>query len=525
MASIKREEIVAGIRFAAGLPGFFRNRVTPALARKDLEARLKHRKDDFLRFVRETIYRNPNSPYLKLLRQADFQFDDLHALVVKEGVQGSLKAMYHEGVYLTLDEFKGRVPVVRGTSTFDVNPSVLRNPLSMPSVRTQTSGSSGSRVSVVLDLSFVKKRSIDHCMLLEARGGLGWAHAIWGVPGFADTLRLLELTSCGISPDRWFSQIDFDSPELHPRYRWSSSVLRNMARLFGPSIPAKEYVPWNDPTPIARWLNRSLERGTTPHLITHVGPGVRICQTALSQNIDIAGSQFTIGGEPFTTARHEMFHKAGSTVLPRMMASECGYIGYGCLRPCSVDDMHVIDDMNTVISLKEKDALGGLPANAVLISSMRPNAPVVLLNVSLGDQAIVDQKSCGCHLEKLGWTTHIREVRSFKRLTAGGMTFNDKDVERVLEHVLPARFGGTPLDYQIIESEGSDGDPRISLVVSPSVGAIDEAALASTFIDSIGFGSGPERIMGRQWKTGKLVSVKRRPPSMTASGKVLRVIS
>ena len=525
MVKIKLHELAAGVRFAAGLPGFFINRTTPEQAYKKLGARQKRRSDDFLLFVEETIYRKPKSPYFKLLDHAAVQFDDLRSLVFKKGVNGCLKTLFKEGVYLTLEEFKGRVPVVRGTLKFSVNPSALRNLLSLPSFWTQSSGSSGSSVSVPLNLPFVKERSIDHCALLDSRGGLGWTHAIWGVPGFADTLRLLELTSCGISPDRWFSQMDFNTSDLHPRYRLGSVLLRFMARLSGPPVPAPQHVPWNDPLPIVRWLNLSLERGEIPHLFTFVSPGVRICQTALSQKIEIAGSQFTVSGEPFTRARQKIFLEAGAAALPRMLASECGYIGYGCLKPRSVDDMHVIDDMNTVIAVEEKDAAEALPANSVLISSQRLRAPFVLLNVSLGDQAIVDQRSCGCPLEQLGWTTHISRVRSFKRLTAVGMTFTDEEVERILEDILPARFGGSPLDYQIIESEDSDGDPRITLVVSPSVGSVDEAALVTTFIESLGFGSGSERIMGHVWKTGNLVSIKRDFPDRTVSGKVRHVIT
>ena len=37
------------------------------------------------------------------------------------------------------------------------------------------------------------------------------------------------------------------------------------------------------------------------------------------------------------------------------------------------------------------------------------------------------------------------------------MTFLDSDVIRVLEEVLPARFGGGPTDFQLVEQEDDDG--------------------------------------------------------------------
>jgi hypothetical protein len=57
----------------------------------------------------------------------------------------------------------------------------------------------------------------------------------------------------------------------------------------------------------------------------------------------------------------------------------------------------------------------------------------------------------------LGWTTHLRDIRSQEKLTAGGMTFLDTDLIRVLEEVLPARFGGAPTDYQLVEEEAEEG--------------------------------------------------------------------
>jgi hypothetical protein len=76
---------------------------------------------------------------------------------------------------------------------------------------------------------------------------------------------------------------------------------------------------------------------------------------------------------------------------------------------------------------------------------------MVLLNLSLGDHARLERRACGCPLERLGWDTHLETIRSFEKLTAAGMNFLDVDVIRVLEEILPARFGGGPTDYQLQE--------------------------------------------------------------------------
>ena len=56
-------------------------------------------------------------------------------------------------------------------------------------------------------------------------------------------------------------------------------------------------------------------------------------------------------------------------------------------------------------------------------------------------------------------TLAFHTIRSHEKLTAGGMTLLDTDVIRLLDEVLPARFGGAPTDYQLVEHESDDGEP------------------------------------------------------------------
>jgi hypothetical protein len=146
------------------------------------------------------------------------------------------------------------------------------------------------------------------------------------------------------------------------------------------------------------------------------------------------------------------------------------------------------------------------------------------LNVSLGDQAVLEDRNCGCALEPLGWMTHLRDVRSYEKLTAAGMTFLDADVLRVLEEVLPARFGGASSDYQLLEDEAEDGRPRLRLLVSPAVGPVDRDSVADAFLTALGRGSGIERVMGLAWREAGFLSVEQRPPERTPAGKILHLL-
>jgi hypothetical protein len=105
------------------------------------------------------------------------------------------------------------------------------------------------------------------------------------------------------------------------------------------------------------------------------------------------------------------------------------------------------------------------------------------------------------------------------------MSFLDADVIRVLEEVLPARFGGGPIDYQLLEEEVGDGEPRLRLLVHPRLGTLDGEAVADSFLSAIGGGSGVERVMELQWREAGLVRVERQAPRATTVGKVFHVHS
>jgi hypothetical protein len=103
------------------------------------------------------------------------------------------------------------------------------------------------------------------------------------------------------------------------------------------------------------------------------------------------------------------------------------------------------------------------------------------------------------------------------------MTFLDTDVIRILEEALPAAFGGTPTDYQLIEEEGPDGDPALKLLAHPGLGPLDEARVREVFFSNAGRGSGVEQVMSMTWKKAGILRIERRPPVSTASGKILHL--
>ena len=104
------------------------------------------------------------------------------------------------------------------------------------------------------------------------------------------------------------------------------------------------------------------------------------------------------------------------------------------------------------------------------------------------------------------------------------MTFHDVDVIRVLEETLPARFGGGPNDYQLVEAVARDGRPRLILRVHPRVPARPLEELAQGFLEAVSSQGPTERLMGQVWREGHVVEVIREEPVASAGGKILHVI-
>jgi hypothetical protein len=301
-------------------------------------------------------------------------------------------------------------------------------------------------------------------------------------------------------------------------------MLRWGSLLAGVPLPAPEHVPLENPRPILRWMAGVLRGGGVPHLHTTPSSAVRLCLAALEAGVHLSGVRLSLGSEPMTAARRAVLDRAGVAASVQYAAIEAGgMIAYGCLAPDAPDDMHFLHDLHAVVQAGSAGGIAGLPSSALLLSSLRSTAPLILLNVSMGDQAEVADRACRCPLERLGWGTHFRSIRSYEKLTCAGMTFLDTDVVRVLEEVLPARFGGAPTDYQLVEEETADGQPRLRLLVHPEVGSVDADLVVETLLSALGAGSGAERVMELLWRDAALLRVERRAPLTTAAGKILHL--
>jgi len=99
-------------RFALGLRRYRKEPATAELGRQVIGQRLRDRDSHFLALMKRAVYDNERSPYLALLRIADCEYGDLERTVRSDGIEPTLACLRDVGVYVTIDEFKGRQPIV-----------------------------------------------------------------------------------------------------------------------------------------------------------------------------------------------------------------------------------------------------------------------------------------------------------------------------------------------------------------------------------------------------------------------------
>ena len=254
-------DLSMGARLIGGLPRVLRRPIRIEGARATLRQRLERREGDFLDLIRWGVYENPVSPYHDLFRLAGCEFGDLERLVAGQGLEEALGQLYAHGVYLTVDELKGRRAAIRGPTSIHVDPARLFSPRLAPHLLSQTSGSRGTRSLVPISLPAIVDRAVDLALILGAHRAHDWRLACWGVPGGSALAQVLEYGAAGIQASRWFSLIDPRAPGLHPRYRWSVHALR-LAQVLAAAkpMPAPRHVMPDRPLPILRWMAQVLRR-------------------------------------------------------------------------------------------------------------------------------------------------------------------------------------------------------------------------------------------------------------------------
>jgi hypothetical protein len=124
-------------------------------------------------------------------------------------------------------------------------------------------------------------------------------------------------------------------------------------------------------------------------------------------------------------------------------------------------------------------------------------------------------------MEEYGFSEHLRHVYSYRKLTGEGVTLVGSEIIKILEEVLPVRFGGSPLDYQLVEEEDEQGFTRLSLLVNPNLEIRNETEVIQTLLEELGKSSVAADLARTIWDQANTFRVKRMNPIWTARGKFI----
>jgi hypothetical protein len=196
-------------------------------------------------------------------------------------------------------------------------------------------------------------------------------------------------------------------------------------------------------------------------------------------------------------------------------------MGMGCGNPIDTNDLHLLTDAFALIQHPRRVPGWEVEVDAFNVTSLLLTTPMIMLNVEIDDYGILERRACGCAFERYGFEHHVRDVRSFRKLTGEGVTLVGSEMIRILEEVLPARFGGSTLDYQLVEEEDEHGFTRLCLVVSPRVLIEDEQQVIETVFEAMSRSSVGADSARDIWSQAGTLRIKRAEPIWTSRGKLM----
>jgi hypothetical protein len=510
------------IAVAAALPRFFREQITPQQAEEEAKRLLDTRVERFLELIRGRIYECPGSVYLALLKHAGCEFGDLQRQVGHYGLEETLVKLASEGVYLTSDEYKGKKDVIRGRISFRVSPRDFDGQVSSAGFTVASSGTRNAPVSTFSSLGWRALRITGNAITYSAHDVFSKAYAVYQPILSGRVGAVLIRGKIGIATDRWFAPKIAVNGWLESQYHYFTNYLIvTVANWFGPGIAQPQFLESGEVRPIVEWVLQKRLEGQGCCIRTVYSNAVRIARCASAMGVSLEGTIFDGGGEPLTESKRAAMEQSGARVLTHYAFGGNVSAGLGCSHPAFTDEVHVHQSLVALIQNPRALDHTSPPIYPLLGTTLHPAAPRLLLNVENGDYATIMRRDCGCRLERLGFTQHLHTIRSFEKFTSEGMNYFATDLFELLENTIPSEFGGGAGDYQLVEEEDSENQTRLTLIVHPAVGELDEQRILERLRAELAGRSRDHRFMTDVWTNAGTFRVRRAVPHASARGKIL----
>jgi len=512
------QEAIYYSRMARGIREYLR---TPPYSDPEavIRRQLENREPIFLDLVRQIIFIRPQNPFHEMFSLAGCTFEDLTAAVRRKGLETTLASLHRQGVYLTHDEFKGKTAIVRSGRHIPAETKSFQNPLGSGLMISTTSGSrsQGTRAPVSTKVKLYREARALLQMRelgLEGRTHIELRPILPSNTGLGACLRGKRL---GYKAERWFAVGGTMRDSAH--YRGMTNLLVLTSNLLGGGVPFPTYLPHNDFAGVAAWIARCRTQRGACVVGSFTSPAVRVAASAMENGLDISGTVFLVAGEALTDAKRAVIERAGAEVFVSYPISEAGLVGHACRRMKTGNRVHLFHDGLAVISHRRKAPFSDTEVNALLLTPLLPFNPYVFINAEMDDAGVIEPAHCDCLYSRLGFTDQVRDIFSFGKLTGQGMTLVGTDLLRILEESLPARFGGAPGDYQLVEHEGHS-QTQITLRVSPRVRISSTDKVRECLLAGIRSCYGGA-LAARSWSHADGLDVTIAEPFATMTGKVL----
>jgi hypothetical protein len=511
------------LRYFAGAAAGFREIIrAPRLhdAETVIRAQLSRRHEHFLELMRRVVFANAAHPYRQMFEIAGCGYEDLAAGVRRDGLDTTLARLHRSGVYLTHDEFKLKRPIVRGNRTIAADAGSFQNPLATGRMVGFSGGSRSAGTQVRVSTTARLHREAYDKLAFDEFDATRRRYVLLKptLPAVDGLMNLARGTRLGCTLDRWFSPVVASADSLH--YRMATYGLLAMARLHGMRLPFPEHLLSNDYSPVARVIDERRRHGLSVLVRTYTSGAVRVAAAAREMGVSIEGTLFIVGGETLTEAKRATIEAAGAQIFPHYAISELGSIGYACRQLTTGNAVHLNADSLAVLSHRREAPLSGEQVDSLLFTALQLDAPFVLVNAETDDSGTLHRATCDCRFARLGFTTVIRDIASFGKLTGHGVTLVGTDVVRILEGALPQRFGGSATDYQLVEHDGA-GQARMTLRVSRRVPIAALSDVKEHFLAQLRAFQGGQ-IASRMWQHADALDVVHEDPIMSGHrGKIL----
>ncbi len=477
-----------------------------------IQRQREERETHFLTLARGVLGQ-PDHIYRRLFDWAGCSYGDLENEVRGKGAERTLRRLREAGVYVSNHEFRGRKEIVRGGRRFEAKAGAFLNPDGQGAWRSVTSGSGGKRFQVRRKLEML--RHVEGYHTLNVREfDLGNRECVLLasiLPSSWPLLQAVRHQREGAPVAKWFAPGITGAKAS--QYLAATRFICGQSYLLGKGLPFPEMLGADGFARVARYMEQAKRRRPV-QLRSSVSFGARVAKAALEAGLDISGTLFQVSGEPLTAAKRQVMESTGSLVVAQYHATELSAIGFGCREMADGNRAHLIDDANLFFT----DESAGLGRGRLFATTGATFVPNVLINLEMDDTVTLAPAGCDCAFSRAGFTTEVRDIFSYSKITGQGMMIQSHELLALLEERLPGRFGGIAGDFQLCEEE-REGQTQMVLRVSPRTGIVDLQRVNDYFFEQIRMVYGGH-LSHRVWSYTGGLSVVREEPVATATGKV-----